>query len=205
MDSKDVSAELRSEVRPLLRERGFQQFTSRYAWRVLGDHVDVVNFQSFSDQKARSLGCSSYSFAVNVGCYLRGIGSSRTFPSVAVSNGKLPREYECHFRGKVTRSLEQPELSRRDIWYVDPEGRYLAKAVHDVRMALERNGFEWFRLFEDPSQLLRILREDEPSEALWGFGARGSPARLFLLEQLAATTCGPASAGAKRRSKPACP
>ena len=71
MDSREVSTELRSEVRPLLRERGFQRFTSRYAWRVLDDRVDVVNFQSFSDQKARSLGCTSYSFAVNLGCYLR--------------------------------------------------------------------------------------------------------------------------------------
>jgi len=188
MDSKNVSAELRSEVRPLLKERGFQQFTSRYAWRVLGDRVEVVNFQSFSDQKARSLGCTSYSFAVNVGCYLRGIGSSPTFPSVAISNGKLPREYECHFRGKLTRSFEQPELSRRDIWYVDSQGRYLAKAAHDVRMALARDGLEWFRVFDDQSQVLRILREGDPSETLWGFGARGSPARLFLLEQLGAKT-----------------
>jgi hypothetical protein len=188
MDSKDVSAELRREIRPLLREHGFQQFTSRYAWRVLGDRVDVVTFQSFSDQKARSLGCTSYSFAVNLGCYLRGIGSSRTFPSVAVSSGKLPREYECHFRGRVTRRFEQPELPRRDIWYVDPQGRYLSKAAHDVRMALAGNGLEWFRAFEDRSQVLRMLRESEPSEVLWGFGARGSPARVFLLEQLAAKT-----------------
>jgi hypothetical protein len=69
MDSKDVSAELRKEIRPLLKDRGFQKFTSRYAWRVHDDRVDVVNFQSFNDYKARSLGCTTYSFAVNLGCY----------------------------------------------------------------------------------------------------------------------------------------
>ena len=71
---------------------------------------------------------------------------------------------------------------------LDSQGRYLAKAAHDVRMALARDGLEWFRVFDDQSQVLRILREGDPSEALWGFGARGSPARLFLLEQLGAKT-----------------
>jgi Domain of unknown function (DUF4304) len=186
MDSKEVSAELRSEVRPLLRERGFHRFTSRYAWRVLDDRVDVINFQSFGDQKARSLGCTSYSFAVNLGCYLRRIDGAPIFPSVALSSGKLPREYECPFRGRLSRTLEQPELSRRDIWYVDPQGRYLGEAAHDVRMVLAHGGLDWFGVFEDESQLLRILQHSDLSESLWGFGARGSPARLLLLEQLGA-------------------
>jgi hypothetical protein len=186
MDSKDVSAELRKEVRPLLKDRGFQKFTSRYAWRVHDDRVDVINFQSFSDYKARSVGCTTYSFAVNLGCHLRGIDGAPTFPAVDVSAGYLPREYECQFRGRVRRTFDQPEFSRREIWYVDPEGRYLAKAAHDVRMALAREGLDWFEAFQNVSSVLRMLRESDPSETLWGFGARGSPARVLLLEQLSA-------------------
>jgi Domain of unknown function (DUF4304) len=184
MDSKSVSAELKREIRPLLTDRGFRKFTSRYAWRLHDDRVDVVNFQSFSDFKARSLGCTSYSFAVNLGCYLRRIDGTPIFSKVAVSEGRLPREYQCQFRGTLERTFDQPELSRRDIWYVDPDGRYLAKAAHDVRMVLAGQGLDWFDTFQDESRVLRILRDGAESKSLWGFGAPGSPARLRLLDQL---------------------
>jgi hypothetical protein len=186
MNSKDVSAELRKELRPLLKERGFQKFTSRYAWRVHDARVDVVNVQSFNDYMAQGLGCTTYSFAVSLGCYFRRIESAPTFPKVDVSAGHLPRESQCQFRGRLTRTFDQPELSRRDIWYVDPNGRYLARAVHDVRMALAREGLDWFDAFQNQSWVLRTLRESDPSETLWGFGARNSPARMFLIDQLSA-------------------
>ena len=115
---------------------------------------------------------------------MRRINGAPAFPTVDVSAGHLPREYECQFRGRLSRTFEQPELSRRDIWYVDPEGGYRAKAAHDVRMALTRQGFDWFEALQNQASVLRILRESDPSETLWGFGARGSPARALLLEQL---------------------
>lgn len=48
MDSKLVSAELRVQVRPVLKAAGFSRFTDRTAWRYADDRVDVVNFQSFT-------------------------------------------------------------------------------------------------------------------------------------------------------------
>lgn len=184
MDSRIVSAELRREVRPLLKERGFCKFTSRYAWRIHQDRIDVLNFQSFNDYLASGLGCTTYSFAVNLGCYLRRIEAGPTFPRVIVTDARLPKEYECQFRGKLTRSFEQAELPRRDIWYVDPTGSYLKRVAHDVRMVLMRDGLFWFDTFLDRSRVLEILRRQDESDTLWGFGAPGSPARRHLIDQV---------------------
>jgi hypothetical protein len=97
-----------------------------------------------------------------------------------------PVNISVQFRGWVTRTFEQPEFSRREIWYVDPEGRYLTKAVQDVRMALASEGLDWFNAFQSEPWVLRTLRESDESETLWGFGARHSPMRMFLIEQLSA-------------------
>jgi hypothetical protein len=185
VDSKKVSAELAREVRPLLRERGFQKFTARNAWRIHEDRVDVLNFQSFNDHLASGLGCTTYSFSVNLGCFLRRVDALPALSKVAVLEGRMPKEYECQFRGRLTRTFEQSELPRRDIWYVDPAGIYLPKVVHDVRMVLFREGLDWFEMFSDESRILEILRDQqEESDQLWGFGAPGSPNRTSLIQQL---------------------
>ena len=180
MDSNAVNKRIRGEIRPLLREAGFAHFTGRTSWRHSEHQIDVVNFQSFNDYNASIIGCTTYSFAVNLGCYLLEVPES--FPSVKRKDGlALPQEYNCHFRGRVHRQIEQPELRTDEIWYIDPEAKYLNKALHDVRMALLRDAFPWFDRLRDRNEVLRILLEDQQIMAsLWGFGNLGSPYRQYL-------------------------
>jgi hypothetical protein len=184
MDSKKINEELRKEIRPLLKERGFSKFTSRYAWRVHEDRVDVINFQSFNQDLARGVGCTTYSFAVNLGCYLHRL-AEETGISAGQEEVPMPKEYQCQFRGRLTRNFDQPELARRDIWYVDPEGQYMPKIFHDVRTTLIREGFGWFDTFADESRILELLREKDQTDTLWGFGAPGSPARTSMIRKMA--------------------
>lgn len=101
---------------------------------------------------------------------------------IVTKNGILfPKEYECPFRGKLMRRLPQHELDRRDIWYIDPDGRYLEKAMHDVRMAIADSGFTWFERQSDSTEVFRILLEEEENmDDLWGFGGAKSPIRHYL-------------------------
>ena len=180
MDSKAVNKRIKSEVWPLLHGAGFSQFSTRTAWRHRERQIDVMNFQSFNSHNASVLGCTTYSFSVNVGCYLLEVPEA--FPSVKDKGGTLvPEEYQCHFRGRLAKQLRQPEFPDKYIWFVDVEGGYIQAALHDVRMVVSRDAFPWFDRLRDRTEVLRILREDqETMSQLWGFGRQGSPARHYL-------------------------
>lgn len=71
MDSKAVNREIRRVIWPLFKAAGFSSNTTRTAWRHTADKADVINFQSFNRYNADVLGITTFSFAVNLGCYLR--------------------------------------------------------------------------------------------------------------------------------------
>lgn len=181
MDSKIVSAGIRSEVRPYVKEAGFSKFTGRNSWRFHDDRVEVINFQSFNSYNAGVIGCTTFSFSVNLGVYFRYIPGLYTPAREANEPGFKPHEYVCHFRGALHRSFAQPELDRRDIWYIDRNGDYLKKALHDVRMALGRDALPWFDRFSNDREVLRTLLEDDVEmQVLWGFGRNPSPIRHYM-------------------------
>lgn len=183
MDSKVVSAEIRSEVRPFLKDEGFSRFTGRTAWRYHSDRIDVVNYQSFNSYNAEGIGCTTYSFALNLGTYFGYIRDQFDSDQNNLNNPKFrPAEYICHFRGGLSRSFWQRQLKRRDIWYIDPKGRTLKKAIRDTRTTLARDGMPWFDALKDPHEVLRILNEDDEAfGAYWGFGRNPSPIRSYML------------------------
>ena len=78
-----------------------------YCWRHHHDRIDVVNFQSFNSYQAAVIGCTTYSFGVNLGCYLLSI----PYPIWAVhikgkSGQLLPDESQCHIRGRFHHPLK---------------------------------------------------------------------------------------------------
>ena len=170
MDSRDVNKAIRLKIRPLLKAAGFSRFTPRNAWRFGTSKVDVVNFQSFNSYIAECIGCTTYSFSVNLG--------RRFFDE---HNAKLPKEYHCQFRGRVHRNFHQLELERRDIWCLDPAGKYLDRVMSDVAFSLQIEAVPWFERLKERDEVLRILNEDSETETLWGFGAKNSPFRLMFL------------------------
>jgi hypothetical protein len=46
MYNKEVSREIRQEIRPPLKQKGFSRSTTRSSWHFLDDRIDVINFQS---------------------------------------------------------------------------------------------------------------------------------------------------------------
>jgi len=187
MDSKCVSKEIRRAIWPLLRESGFWRFTSRSAWRHSESRIEVLNFQSFNSYNAGVIGCTTYSFSVNLGIFLREVPPSYEPVRIKTADEKpLPEEYECHLRGHLHRNFAQAECERRDIWYIDPNGRYLEKAIHDVRMAIVRDAFGWFESLRDSGEVLRVLTDEpEDMDHLWGFGRNPSPMRSYLTGYMA--------------------
>ena len=109
VDARDVTREIRRVVWPTLRHEGFAAFTGRNAWRYIDNAVDVVNFQSFSASLADAVGCTTFSFSVNVGVWLPQIASEQVEPRRDAEGRLRPAEYECvPYKRALEKSLAQP-------------------------------------------------------------------------------------------------
>ena len=184
MNSSVVSKAIRRVIWPLLREAGFSQFTTRYAWRYASGKIDVVNFQSFNSYLADGVGCTTFSFAVNLGCSFDAIPKRETVQRI---DGNLrPREWECHFRLSLQKTISQPELMRTNIWYVDRSEQNLEVVIEDAKRAITKIGLPWFDRFRVTQEVLRTLLEDSVGQdGTHGFGANPSPIRHLMIGYVA--------------------
>ena len=184
VDSSVVNREIKSVIRPLLEAAGFTQFTARTAWRYAGEKIDVVHFQSFNSYLANSVGCTTYSFCVRLGCSFDAIPRGETVKRRG--EGLCPREYECHFRITLQKTIRQPDLKRTDVWYVDPSGQNLRIVIEDAKKAIAEYGLPWLSRFANGNEVLRTLEEDsETHEGTFGFGTKTSPIRHFMIGYVA--------------------
>jgi Domain of unknown function (DUF4304) len=185
MDSSVVNKTIRAEIWPFLKSVGFALTTARTAWRHKPDRVDVINFQSFNSYNAGVLGITTFSFAVNLGCYLRYIpdryAESRDASTLREAEPR-PQEYQCQMRRRLIRSYPDRRSKDKQIWYIDEKGSNVSQALHDVRMLLLRDAYPWFERFASPSEVYDILAfAEEDMGQLWGFGRPGSPIRCYYL------------------------
>jgi hypothetical protein len=187
VNSSVVNRELRAVVRPFLQTHGFSAFTPRTAWRYVPGRVEVVNFQSFSATLAEGLGCTSYSFSLRLGIFLVDVPPAQPEGLKQVDGAPRPEEWQCDLRFTPERAIEQPELRRRDIWYVDPNARYLALAARDARRAIAEEGLPWFERWTDEAVLTELL-SDSGIRAKDGTtlpGNTGAPLRNYVCGYLA--------------------
>ena len=183
MDSRVVNREIRREVWPALREKGFDTLTTRTAWRHLADRIWVVNFQSFNSYFSLVDGCTTFSFALNLGIYFRQLGDEDKTGVQA-----KPKDYQCHFRSKLLKTITQTNYGRKDIWYVDTEGLNLLEVLDDARQVLLLDGMAWFARFSELDHVLEILVHEDEDETLFGIGAKWSPHRKLLIGRVAVAT-----------------
>ncbi len=187
MDSKEVNKHIRSKIRPLLKSSGFTLSTSRSYWRHHSDRIDVINFQSFNAYNSDIIGCTTFSYSVNLGCYFLDIPERYPTTKIKTKNDLLcPEEYICHFRGGLKKNIKQRELKRSDIWSIAQDGSNLEQVIADSSMSISNEGLTWFDRFSNKQEAFRLLlEEDECIGELWGFGRNPSPLRHYFTGYLA--------------------
>jgi len=180
MDYKLINKEIKRIIKPFLSKNNFVEFTSRSAWRYRNNQIDVINFQSFNSFLSQNLGCTTFSFSVNLGVYFKDIPAEQHSNNKKKKDYLRPEEYECHFRNSLLKNLNQPELSRKDIWYIDEEGKYLEQSLIDVLQQMSNYALPWFDRFENKDEVLRtLLEDDEINDGTFGFGNNPSPIRSY--------------------------
>jgi hypothetical protein len=183
IDSKTVNKEIKKYIIPILKEHGFQVFTNRTAWRDNGIKIDIVNFQSFNSYLAESLGCTSFSFAINLGVYIKCIPNLYiNCPFKVRSNIICPDESASHIRRSLNKTLEQDKYLRENIWFVDENGGNLNSVITDASNVIVSDAFSWFDRFDNYEEVLRTLvNDDEKLFDTFGFGRNPSPRRNYCI------------------------
>ncbi len=184
MKATDVNRTIRSLVRPILKDQGFTVFTARSAWRHHDHAVDVINFQSFNRYIADTVGCSTFSYAVNLGVFLTSVRVDRDVP--LRSGVPCPAEYACHIRRRMD-STVPTVAAHPDIWLINDPGTNIEETVQATAFALMDIAIPWFDAFRDPATVLAMLQDSlpPPDPITWLPGAIDSPARNVATGYLA--------------------
>lgn len=178
MDSSAVSEEFKAKIGPILKLSGFTRFQTRRAWRIQAHTIEVLSVRSFRPDMALSFGCTPYSFSVECGVYYPSI-HGLTQPPTPLP--ELPKESACQARCRLLKSLSQPELARRDIWYVREDGSNLEEVLGDCRKAIGEQGLPWLTGYSDLEKAWKAFKERPESEYESFQGVVGSPGRDLVL------------------------
>jgi len=170
MDSKVVNKLIRSEVWPVLRQEGFSKFDTRRAWRYRGPFVDIVHFLSFNSYQAEGVGCTTFSFALNLGVYLLGGLYERTV-KVEAGGSLRPHEPECPFRVNLKKRSAVDGYARDDIFYVAADGSTMSAVLAEVLFLLKNEALPWFGAFSNLGKVLATISDE--SACLEGTGRLG--------------------------------
>ncbi|HBY60053.1 MAG TPA: hypothetical protein DEH78_09535 [Solibacterales bacterium] len=137
----------------------------------------MVNFQSFNSYLADGIGCTTFSFALNLGVFLVGCASDSLVKRDAGGLAR-PQEYECPFRVHLQKRTPVDGFARADIFYVAPDGGTMAPVLREAIWLLEEQAPPWFKAFEDLDSVVIAMSEHGPpakgTESL-GLGASGAP------------------------------
>jgi len=176
MNSQKVTQEINSIIRPILKENGFNKYTGRTYWRYQSDRIDILNFQSFNSYNAQRMGCTTFSFAVNLATFINYIPLEFTIKEK--SGLKRPKEYQGHFRCSIEKGINQKEFKQSNIWFVSNDGGNLSDVISDCSSQIQKKAFHWYKQFEKTENVFRILSEDEiDMKGTWGYGNMDSPSR----------------------------
>lgn len=181
MDNKVINKYIQKVIWTILKEHGFSKFTSRNAWRYNQYTIDVINFQSFNSFIAGYIGCTTFSFSINLGKYFIMIPNQYPNRPVKEKDGLLlPEEYRCIFRKHLIKSLTQEDIKGKHIWYIDDKGDNIEMVMDDVEKILISDGLKWLDKYSRIDVALEtLLNEEEDLNGTWGFGRKGSPVRNF--------------------------
>ena len=191
LTAKNSSRALRTFVYPLLRDAGFDDWTTRKAWRRKGHRIDHVEFVSFSPSNAAALGCTTASVGVRLGISLPKYGCSvdpyhKDFIKVG-PRGPRPDESQVPIRGVLAPSWAPPLTQGK--WGKEYEWIWKIKSEEDVEIAaqdiaaqFEAYGLDWLSRDWAPSKLLDLLKSPQISPILI---SQPTGAHLWLDAELA--------------------
>lgn len=186
---------LRSAVFPALKAQGFDEWTSRKAWRRRDGAIQHVEFRSCNVADAERFGCTSASVSVWLGM---------SFPLIPIltsakdgPHGPRPAESQFPVRAELAPRSARAAKYGPKIWQVEtPEDASLV--ARDIADQFQDFALGWLDKDWNLKEMLAVLLAAEHPPVietrahgaqLWvDAGILGSPHRARMIADLAATT-----------------
>jgi hypothetical protein len=186
--------ELRKQISrglaPRFADLGLDRVSDDVVWSPSPGLIRIVQISFLDSHHASYFGSSTASFSIEFGGLY---GPVNLFEA----QRDFPRVHYCQVRGKLHRDFRQDapkkdlppaEHRRSDIWWVRASGEDLNAAIEGAGRVITSNLGLWLGRLSDHAYVCRYLFwKDENERGLFGFGGRGSPSRIQLLELLTAT------------------
>ena len=155
MNSREVNKEIKEQIKPWLKEQGFQRITARNAWRTSEDAIEVLNFQSFNSYNASVMGVTTYSFSVNLGVYYK---FTNVRPWANYEELKEPKCPECHAVRSVLKGQKQNETNSQCVWFVAEDGSNLEEVIADAKQEIIELAPDWYEELTNLERALDIFQ-----------------------------------------------
>jgi len=128
--------------------------------------VDLVTFRSYNSYTAGAMGCTTYSFTVEVGAFYRCF-----YPIL-----ERPQDYDCTFRAVLGKTIQQaffatawgPAQDRPDVYYVLPDGSNLEAVVADAQGVVVQQGLTFLDRYNDPGRAFDALLSERMRDGDFG-------------------------------------
>ena len=193
--AKETTRALRKIVYPLLKAEGFDDWTSRSAWRRKAGRIEVVQFRSFNTYYAESFNCTPASVDVWIGIQIPELSSA---PYAKFGpKGVRPIEAAMPIRAHLAPSLGLQQCNPLKIWNIDSSEDAEACAS-DIAEQMRAYGLAWANRPFEPAALQELLFKNQSSDdmndidampngaCLWiDAGNVGSPSRNRMIAELA--------------------
>lgn len=185
--------ELRKQISrglwPCFVDLGLERVSDDVVWSPSPGLIRMVQISFLDSHHASYFGSSTASFSIEFGA-LYGPAN------LVEAKRDFPRVHYCQVRGKLHQDVRQDspkkdlppaEHRRRDIWWVRASGEDLNASIEGAGRIIKATLGLWLGRLSDYAYVCRyIFWKDENEPGLFGFGKRGSPSRLQLLELLTA-------------------
>jgi hypothetical protein len=188
VDSKGVSAAIKADIWPRLRDAGFSRFADRKAWRYQPTVIQVVDLPALGSHQGSRVSVTPWSFSATVGVYYTAV---HHVPWVHEPVPEQPAGPTCQARRALRKEIFQWKCWRPDVWYVDRRGANLPRVMAALRSAFGRQALPWLEDMSTPSQAISAFERKEEAFARGGIaaellgGALDSLARAEVVSALA--------------------
>ena len=183
MSVSAMQRHIEGEIGAAFQTLGLVPVRPGLCWSCREERTLMAEVVFLSRSQADYFGTSTASFGIEFGGFygsLDALRETKGFPAACFCQvrGSLWRDYA---QAAPLADLPAPEHKRRDLWWVNGGGESLPRAVDSAVRVVKGELPRWLSRLEDYKSLAwRLLLRGESPQGLWGFGAKGSPARRTL-------------------------
>jgi hypothetical protein len=157
ISARTITSALKRHVFPVLKAAGFDETTSRRAWRHRDCGIDCVEFRSYNCHYADKFDCTTASVSVWIGSW-PAVAPPLEFAKQGKHNTAIPEESEMPIRGQLAPSEGYGLRHRHNIWVIR-KPQDAETAALDIAAQFQRYGLCWLDTEWSADALLDILKQ----------------------------------------------